>query len=299
MAAIPNLYLKWRSFRELVGTPRSDAEIGNDLFGEGKDGPQKFSKLLYGDYACSLEIGEELAGFMNRRIEGVRQARGLPTLNRAPFRAADLDVSLHVFLRHLIQTAALEDDEALDRTQEALLAELAPGAGLRGPIRLVVERLSLERAFAPFRRSGGDGPVVFQVGKHKGSLAVLGATAAPALAYTFVARDPRPTGHRSWEINWNEAVFWLPSPSRPELVDGALLLMPPAPVSPEPGRFLVTTVLVWEEAARAQLDPRGESAPSADLDEAETSRFLTNLRRLQKRRPAAVTVLSAEYSVIL
>lgn len=299
MASIPNLYLKWRAFRELVGMPRSDAEIGVALFGEDKDGPQKFSKLLYGDYGCSPEIGEALAAVLNRRIETVRQSRGLPRLNRDPFRGSDLDASLHVFLRHLAAAAAVADEEALDRTQQALLGELAPGFGIDGTIRLVVERFFVDRTFAPFLRSGGDGPVVFQVGRHKGQLAVLGVTAAPALAYTFVVRDPRPTGHRSWELNWNETLFWLPSPSRPRIVDGALLLMPPSPLSPEPGRFLVTTVLVWEEASRAHLDPRGASAAAADLDEAETSRFLTNLRRLQRRRPATVTVSSAEYSVIL
>ena len=77
-----------------------------------------------------------------------------------------------------------------------------------------------------------------------------------------------------------------------------VLIMPEAQsLQPIPGRFIATTVLLWEEGVRAQLDPRGKDARPDALDEAETSRFLTNLRRVVRKRPEAVTVSSAEYLV--
>jgi len=300
MAPIPNLYLKWRALRELIGMPLSDAQIGAAIFGEGREGAPKFSKLLYGDYGCSPEIGTELAAIINKRVSRYRQARGLAAGDSDEFVAADLSWPLQSFTRKLIEAAGDIDSEAIERAQEALLQELAPASGTSGAAHLVVERYDNDRSFAGFLPSGGSGPIVFQAGKHTGRLAVLGIERAPAMAYTLLARDPRPVGQRLWDLDWREMVLWLPSPSAPALVDGALLLMPQAaPVSPVPGRFLATTVLVWDGAIRDALDPRSATAKPGALDEMETSRFFTNLRRVERRTPEAVSCFSAEYIVVV
>jgi len=88
----------------------------------------------------------------------------------------------------------------------------------------------------------------------------------------------------------------------PKFSDGRLLLLPQAePVQPAAGRFIVTCALVWQKDAIARLDPRGGAPPPGILDEQETSRFLTNLRRLTedkfKKWQDAVTVSRAEYIV--
>jgi hypothetical protein len=297
MSTIPNLYLKWKAFRELIGMPLSDAQIGAQIFGEGREGAPKFSKLIYGDYGCSSEIAVELAAIINKRLDTSRRGRGLPALD-AGLKPADLTLPLHAFIRRLEAIAETTDADARDRAQQALLADLAPALGQQGPARLVVEQSSMTRSMGGFLKSGGDGPVIFEAGKHKGRLAVRGIDREPAMAYTFLARDPRPLGRHSWDYNWSETLSWLPSPSRPAFVEGELLLMPQAaPINPTPGRFLVTSVLLWNEAARAALDPRGASSEPGALDEVETSRFLTNLRRLQRRSPDAVTASGAEYEV--
>lgn len=297
MSSIPNLYLKWRAFRELIGMPLSDAQIGAHIFGEGREGGPKFSKLIYGDYGCSPEIAVELITIINKRLDTKRSSLGLPGLE-AGLKPGDLTLPLHAFIRRLETLSETSDDDSRDRAQQALLSDLAPANGQPGSVRLVVERFSMTRAIGGFLPSGGDGPVIFEAGKHKGRLAVRGIDREPLMAYTFLARDPRPLGRHSWDFNWSETISWLPSPSRPAFVDGELLLMPQAaPINPTPGRFLVTTVLLWDEAARGSLDPRGASAEPSALDESETSRFLTNLRRLQRRSPDAATVSGAEYEV--
>ena len=96
--------------------------------------------------------------------------------------------------------------------------------------------------------------------------------------------------------------MWLPAPTVPRLSEGRLLLLPQAePVRPVGGRFIVTCALVWQKDAIARLDPRGATPPTGILDEEETSRFLTNLRRLTedkfKKWLGAVTVSRAEYLV--
>ena len=55
MTAIPNLYLKWRAFRELADVNDPDNWIGKELF-KTEDGAQRFSKLLRGDLGCSPAI---------------------------------------------------------------------------------------------------------------------------------------------------------------------------------------------------------------------------------------------------
>jgi len=300
MATIPNLYLKWRAVRELIGVPQSDAQIGAAIFGEGREGGPKFSKLLYGDYGCPPEISAELVKIVNGRIQNSRKGRGLDAAPAELFSISDIEEPLYPFIRKLIAAGDVADEQALHRMQEALLETLTPRFGADAAAHLVIERYDMNRAFAGMVPSGGVGPVAFQVGRHKGRLAVHGIDREPAMAYTFLARDARAGGHRSWELNWNETVLWLPSPSTPRLVEGALLLMPEAAeVLPIPGRFIATTVLLWDGGMQEALDPRGVTAVPAALDESGTSRFLTNLRKLAKRHPAAVTSSSAEYVVLV
>ena len=64
-----------------------------------------------------------------------------------------------------------------------------------------------------------------------------------------------------------------------------------------PGRFLVTSVLLWDPSTQSMLDPRGGAAKPGALDELETSRFLTNLRRIVRKQPQAVSLSTAEYFV--
>ena len=299
MATIPNLFLKWRAVRELIGVPQSDAQIGATIFGEGREGGPKFSKLLYGDYGCPPEIGAELIKIINGRIQNFRKGRSLDgTPNE--FSISDIEEPLYPFIRKLIVAGDVADEQALHRLQEALLDALKPKFGIDVAAQLVIERYELNRAFAGMVPSGGGGPIAFQVGRHKGRLAVHGIDREPAMAYTFLARDARAGGHRSWDLNWNETVLWVPSPSKPKLVDGTLHLMPEAAeVLPIPGRFIATTVLLWDADFQDALDPRGATAVPAALDEAGTSRFLTNLRKLAKRHPASVTTSSAEYMVLV
>lgn len=299
MATTPGLYLKWRAFRELVGMPMPEAEIAFRLFGETKweSSAPKFSKLLYGDYGFSLDTATELAEIVNKRLDVSLRARGLPGLAE-PLAPSEFTLPLYDFIRRIQSAARIEDGETLDRAQDALLGDLAPGVNPQGTVRLVIEKFAADRSFDGFLPSGGDGPVVFEAGRHKGRIAVQGIDREPAMAYTLLARDTRPIGHRCWELSWRETILWLPSPSRPRLVEGKLLLMPEAaPVQPKPGRFLATTALLWEADSRRLLDPRGADAEPGALDEEETARFLTNLRRLQRRNAQVVTVSSAEYIV--
>jgi hypothetical protein len=298
MAKTTSLYLKWHALRELIGLAQSDAQIGALIFGEGREGAPKFSKLLSGDYGCPPEIGAELIAIINRRIEGFRKSRGLTALPTPPMLLSDLDEPLYLFIRKLIAAGEVEEEQVLHRLQELLLEAIAPSQYAGTAARLVMERYETMRGLVGMEPSGGPEPFILQVGRHRGRLAVLGVNKEPAMAYTFLARDPRPAGYRSWDLGWNKTVLWLPSPSRPRLVDGVLLLMPePADVLPDTGRFIVTTVLLWDAALQDKLDPRGAGATPSALDEQGTTRFLTNLRRLAKRQPEAVTTSRTEYHV--
>ena len=66
-----------------------------------------------------------------------------------------------------------------------------------------------------------------------------------------------------------------------------------------PGRFLVTAILVFDQKAISELDPRGPEAPAGALDEPQTARFLTNVRRLAKRKVAPILIASNEYHVVV
>lgn len=297
MAVIPNLYLKWRAFHALTGHRKSDAmAVFND-----HSGSFRFSKLLHGDIHCTPEIAGKVVRVINERLTEYRSSKGLPGNLSDPLRGSDLEGTVYMFVRRMLDVAEAVDDGELRNVHTALLDELTVQSNDPDQV-LVVERYVPTRSFPPFKPSGPPERPVFEIGKDKGQLAVTGATAAPLAAYTLLARDPAPLGLRLWEMNWGETVLWLPSPFVPTRDGNRLLLMPdPQPVEPKPGRFVVTTALLWNEEAIGKLDPRGSRPSAGVLDEHETSRFLTNLRRVQedkqKKWQGAVTVLSADYIV--
>jgi hypothetical protein len=298
MDAIPNLYLKWRTFREIIGLHQSDAEIARKIFGEN-DGAVKFSKLLKGDYGCSPEVATEVVAVINRRLETYRKAQGLEGRGSALLSASDIGLPVYEFTQRLVAAAdGMLAPGALDRAHSVLLEEMAPRmSGGEAAPRLRIERYANDRLFTPFLPAGGDGPVVFESGRHLGGLAIEGLARDPIAAYVLLMRDTAPQQHL-WEMKFGETVLWLPSPFAPVRRDGVHILMEPQPVRPVPGRFLVTAVLVLEGDAVGRLDPRGAKPPTSPLDELETARFLTNLRRLAKRMPASVAVATNEYRVV-
>ncbi len=297
-SAIPNLHLKWRAFREIIGHSKTDSEIGEGIFGS-EGGPIRFSKLLHGDAGCPPEIAAAFVGQLNKRIEGYCQARAIP---QSPDRLTgnDLNLPLFAFTRRVIQAAQTVQPEALDRAHSALLDEICarPFAQDAGP-QLVVERVAKTRSFQPFKPSGGAGPIIFDAGTDKGELAVIDVSKPPAAVYTFLAYDPSP--RRMWELEWGETVEWLPSPTKPVPSKGRLLLMPASTLKPKSGRYIVTAALCWREDAAIELDPKGEPTSPRVLDERETSRFVVNLRRLvedkRNKWAGALSVTSAEYFV--
>jgi hypothetical protein len=297
-SAIPNLHLKWRAFREIIGHSKTDAEIGEDIFGS-EGGAIRFSKLLHGDAGCPPEIAAAFTDQLNKRIEGYCQARAIPQ-SADKLTGSDLKLPLFAFTRRVIEAAQTVQPEALDRAHSALFNEICarPIAQDAGP-QLVVERVMKTRSFQPFKPSGGAGPVIFDAGKDKGELAVIDVSKPPAAVYTFLAFDPSPK--RMWDLEWGETVEWLPSPTKPVPSGGRLLLMPASTLKPKSGRYIVTAALSWREDATIELDPKGEPASPRVLDERETSRFIVNLRRLVEDKrgkwAGALTVTSAEYFV--
>jgi hypothetical protein len=112
------------------------------------------------------------------------------------------------------------------------------------------------------------------------------------------SRDPAPTGARIWDISFQDAVRWLPSPFEPTVENGRILLMrEPKPVQPIPGRFRLTAIVVRDPAVLPRLDPRGSRAASAPLDEEETARLITNMTRVAKSHAHAVAFCSSDYLV--
>lgn len=298
MDAIPNLYLKWRIFREIIGLHQSDAEIAGKIFGEN-DGAVKFSKLLKGDYGCTPEVAAEVMDVINRRLETYRKAQGLAPRGTTVLSAGDIGLPVYEFTQRLVAAADGKiAPNALERAHRLLLEEMAPHIpGADAALRLKIERYLSDRLFAPFVPAGGNGPIVFEAGRHLGGLAIEGLSKDPIAAYVLLTRDPAPQQHL-WEMKFGETVLWLPSPFCPVRRDGVHVLMEPQPVSPVPGRFLVTAVLLLDGDATGRLDPRGAKPPPGSLDELETTRFLTNVRRLAKRRPASIAVATNEYRVI-
>ncbi|MFG1313505.1 MAG: hypothetical protein BGN84_02755 [Afipia sp. 62-7] len=299
MSKIHSLYVKWRAFRDIIGHPKSDAELAREIFG-ADDGPVRFTKVLHGDVGCAPWIADEITNLINKRLAGFRAARSLPALPSQTFKGSDLALPVYWFTSRLIAAAGTIDEDRLERGHVGLLEELAivPSPNQAEP-KLVVEHYQGTRSFAPFLPSGRR--IEFKPGD-KGQIAFTGVSRAPVAGYAMLTRDPAGYGQRLWEADWAETVLWLPSPFLPTWSDGRALLMPePQPASPLPGRFIVTSVLVWDEKVIAKLDPRGARPPAAALDEEETTRFLTNLRRVlddkQRKWAGAVTAGSAEYSV--
>ena len=304
--AIPNLYLKWRAFRELVGPNRSDAVIAEKFFGAG-EGPIKFSKLLRGDYGCANDIATYIAGVINEAVTSHRKRSGHDGSAPVMLRGADLAAPLYEFTRKLIEAVGTVGTDALDRAHEALLQEMTlPAARLDQDMRLRVEQYNTGRMFSGFEPSGGSGPIVFKPGRDMGRLAVEGLTRKPEAAYVMITRDPASLDKRLWDMEWGETVMWLPSPFRPTADGRDYLLMPdPQPVSNVEGRFMVTAALLLNQELVATLDPRGAAPPVKALDEADTARFLTNLRRLTDTRNksrhnrADIVVVSNSYVVAI
>jgi hypothetical protein len=283
--AVPNLYLKWRAVRELVGLNRSDAAIADTYFGAG-EGPIKFSKLLRGDYGCANDIADYLAGVINEAIDSRRKRAGLKSASPVTVRGTDLWAPLYEFIRKLLEAVEHVEDEALDRAHEALLQEMRlPSARLDQGSRLRVERYAKDRMFAGFEPSGGSGPVVFKPDRHLGRLVVEGLTRSPTAAYVFITRDTASLAKHLWDMNWGETVMWLPSPFAPSSHGKDYLLMAePQPVSNVPGRFTVTAAMLYNPDLAEALDPRRAPHQPRPLDEAETARFVTNLRRITDPR---------------
>ncbi len=299
---IPNLYIKWHSFVELVDLVDKDTNVGQLLF-KDPDGGQPFSKLLRGDLGLTPEIASELVGYMNDNMARRASRQQVSRKASAVLRAQDLEMPSLEFAAHLVNLAPWVAPERLDRVHKALMRDMTLSLPAHANVhKLAVERFDQERSFGSFKPSGGAGPTVFESGKHKGQLTVIGAEREPLAAYTMITRDPAPIGKRLWESAWGEAVLWLPSPSRPKLAGGRLLLMPRAePVQPMPGHFHVTSALVWKEEAQGALDPRNAPLQPGALDEIETALFLTRLRRMANDKrgkwEGAVTVATAEYVV--
>jgi hypothetical protein len=301
---IPNLYLKWHVFRELVDLVDTDKDVGLHLF-RSEGGAEAFAKLLRGDISCPSDIADALTDYMNRRM-AAQASKAAAEEPRLPLSPSDLARPTLTFAARLVEALPDIPQARRARAHDTLLRDMtlaAPGSGAKEQAaRLVVERTSMSRTFgSAVLPSGGEGPLVFTAGQHKGQLAVIGVARDPLAAYVMFTRDPAPTGRHLWDLAWGETVLWLPSPFRPKRIGERLALLERAePVNAVPGRFHVTSALVWQEEALQALDPRPATRPGA-LDEAETALFLTRLRRMveDKRRKwnGAVQVLSAEYVV--
>ncbi|WP_026597679.1 hypothetical protein [Methylosinus sp. sav-2] len=307
---MPTLHLKWRAFQAFVDDVSSGKSIAESkLFPELADpdgdpdrstkADSKFAKRLRGDVGLEAEFSDALVDHMNHQISGLRKRKGVagsfPLLT-----PSDLELSTFGFAARLLELWPGADAYTLERMHKSLLEGLRAPPSDEGTAVLVVDRFDMTRSFGPdVLPSGGQGPLVFEVGRHKGQVAVLGETKTSLAAFTVFVRDPAPVGKHLWELPWGEAVLWLPAPSRPSLDGDRLLLMSsPQPVQPKPGRFTVTTALVWSGEALDELDPRSKSIRP---DENETAQFLTKLGRFHKYRrhkwAGAVTTLSAEYLV--
>ena len=126
MDTLPNLHLKWRTFREIIGFHQSDAEIAKKIFGEN-DGAVKFSKLLKGDYGCTPEIAAEVMAVINRRLETFRKAQGLAPRGETVLSTGDIALPVYEFTQRLVAAADGKiEPGALERAHRVLLEEMAP-----------------------------------------------------------------------------------------------------------------------------------------------------------------------------
>lgn len=301
--AIPNLFLKWLAVRELLRLPQSNAEIATRLWGPD-DGPSKFSKMLRGDYGCEPDVAAELADVVNKRIAIVRGAAGRHEAPDYAFRPVDFEAPVLGFARRIVETTGVIDPDALDRTHKALVKEFspdAPGAAGASGLHVAIEQYGTTRFFEG-AAAAASGPPVFEIGRHKGLFAIEGLPPEdadrPLKVYVMFARDPSIQGARLWDLPFEDAIRWLPSPFEPVVEGGRILLMKePKPVQPIPGRFRLTAIVVRDPAVLSRLDPRGAKASAAPLDEEETARLLTNLTRVAKSHANAVAYCGSDYVV--
>jgi hypothetical protein len=299
--AIPNLFLKWLAVRELLRLPQSNAEIATRLWGPD-DGPSKFSKMLRGDYGCEPDVAGELAEVVNKRIAIVRGAAGRHDAAGYSFRPVDFEAPVFGFARKLVETTEVIDQDALDRTHKALVKEFSPDTpSSGGGMHVAIEQYGTTRFFEG-ATAAASGPPVFEIGRHKGLFAIEGLppedATRPLKVYVMFSRDPSIQGSRIWDISFEDAIRWLPSPFEPVVEGGRILLMKePKPVQPIPGRFRLTAIVVRDPAVLSRLDPRGANASAAPLDEEETARLLTNLTRVAKSHANALAYCGSDYVV--
>jgi hypothetical protein len=294
MTAVPNLYLKWRAFRAMFPDERADADYANLVFVDDEiDGrASKFSKLLKGDVGMKPRIAEELARIINDDIVAFRTAHGLPIPAAAMIARSDLALPLYEFVRRLVTVAEKVDAGRLENLHNLLLELIAPwrSRSSRAP-RLLIdggERIPWVEA---------EEPIEFQVGE-LGCFTIADMPEDPLAAYVFAARDPAPIGRHLWDLKWSQTFLWLPSPFVPVRQGAFLALTEPEAIRPMLGRFHVTAVLVFDPAIAGKLDPRGKVPPMGALDEAQTSRFIINLQRLEERNPQSLAIATNEYVVV-
>jgi hypothetical protein len=279
---IPNLYLKWRAFRSLIHDERSDAEIAGSIVFEGKSQPEiLFSRLLYGERNCDpVTAGRLVDDVINRCIAVYRHTHGLPVAE-AGLSAGDLRLPSYEFTRKLIAAAGKVSPSQLDAVEDSFVTEFAPPTAKEKTPTLAILRFDVDRSFPPLERSGGD-PIKFKPGQHQGQFIVKDLAEDPVAVYALWTRNPYPlSGKRIWELDWGDTVLWLPSPMKITRTGNTLNLLPPSPVQPAFGCFTTTVVLVFDPTALAKLDPRGANASAGALDELQTARFITNMKRLE------------------
>ena len=99
MPSIPNLYLKWRAFKELVGDGRPDAQIAEIIFGP-RDAAVKFHRLLHGDLQCEPDIAAQLVKeVINPCVQSRNKRRPLPD---GSLSSSELFLPLYQFTRRVI-----------------------------------------------------------------------------------------------------------------------------------------------------------------------------------------------------
>jgi hypothetical protein len=306
MAKIPNLYLKWGVFRALFPDDRSDAVFAQNIFPDVATPETAFTKLKYGETGCQGRTAEKLAFEINEFLRRHRQDRGVAALFSSQFSPPDLSLPVYQFIRLLIDLAGEVSQGQLAAANSFLIKALTAGGEENQNPNLVIEKIQMDRGWKPYKKDDDDGmepsdnktPVKFDPSHHLGSFAIKGVTGEPAAVYVFEIRNPHPLGKHLWEFDWHETVNWVPSPFQPQR-KGDLLLITRGPVRIHPvtGRFHLSAVVALDKKILAKLDPREEDAKPARLDEVQTARFLTNVKRLA-RSDSPVRVFSNIYDVM-
>ena len=305
MAKIPNLYLKWGVFRALFPDDRSDAVFAQNIFPDTATPETAFTKLKYGETGCQGRTAAKLAYEIHEFLRTHRRGRGITTDVSNPFSPPDLFLPVYQFTRRLIDLAGEVLPGQLAAANNFLIEALTAGGEENQNPNLVIEKIPMDRGWEPSGEDGDDGmrpldnrtPVKFDPLNHLGSFAIKGVSGEPAAVYVFEIRNPHPLGKHLWEYDWHETVNWVPSPFQPQR-KGDLLLITRGPVRIHPvcGRFHLNAVVAFDRKILAKLDPRGEDAKPARLDEIQTARFLTNVKRLAKA-DSSMRVFSNIYDV--